>query len=156
MEELKKKLNESGQPTTETTVTEATPAENVDQASQEAKIKELTEQVKNSEEEVKKVKKIARHYKTQVDEQTKEMEELKKKVSESGQLMPEGTATPATAAAENVDLTSYESKIKDLTEQVKNSEEEVKKLKELDEQNKVSIITYFMDECALTSVSKHQ
>lgn len=156
MEELKKKLNESGQPTAETTAIAATPAENVDQASQEAKIKELTEQVKNSEEELKKLKKIARHYKTQVDEQTKEMEELRKKVSESGQPMPEGKATPATAAAENVDLTLYETKIKELTEQVKNSEEEVKKLKELDEQNKASIITYFMDECALTSISKHQ
>ena len=139
MEELKKKVNESGQPTTETTTIAPTPVENGDQASQETRIKELTEQVKNSEEEVKKLKKIARHYKTQVDEQTKELEELKKKVSESRQPIPEGTATPATAAAENLDLTSYETKIKELTEQVKNSEEEVKKLKELDEQNKVSI-----------------
>lgn len=156
MEELQKKVNESGQSTTETTAIAATPVENGNQASQETRIKELTEQVKNFEEEVKKLKKIARHYKTQVDEQTKEVEELKKKVSESGRPIPEGTATPATATAENVDLTSYETKVKELTEQVKNSEEEVKKLKELDEQNKVSIVTHFMDEYALTSKLKHQ
>lgn len=142
MEELKKRMNGSGQPSAETTATAATPAENMDQASQETKIKELTEKVKNSEEEIKKLKKLARHYKTQVDEQTKEMEELKTKVSASGQSTPEGTATLATGAAVNVDVTSYETKIKELTEQVKNSEEEVKKLKELDEQNKVSIITH--------------
>lgn len=136
MEELKKRVNGSGQPSAETTATAATPAENVDQAS-------LTEQVKNSEDEIKKLKKLARHYKTQVDEQTKEIEELKTKVSASGQSTPEGTATPATGAGVNVDVTSYETKIKELTEQVKNSEEEVKKLKELDEQNKVSIITHF-------------
>ena len=86
------------------------------------------------------VKRIARRYKTQVDEQTKEMEELKKKAKESGQQSAaEGTAASgaAVAPAANVDVTSYENKIKELTEQVKNTEEEVKKLKELDEQNKV-------------------
>lgn len=141
MAELKKKVNEAGQSTaegvTETASTAATPAENVDVTAHENKIKELTEQVKNSEEEVKKLKKIARHYKTQHDEQSKENEDLKKKVSESGQVSAEGTA-PIAAATGNVDVTSYENKIKELTEQVKNSEEEVKKLKQLDEQNKVS------------------
>lgn len=48
-----------------------------------------------------------------------------------------------------MDLTLYEIKIKELIEQVKNLEEEVKKLKELDEQNKVSIVIYFMDEYVL-------
>lgn len=143
MEELKKKVNESGQTAAEGTAAgnaaavAAASAENVDQTLQENKIKELTEQVTNSEEEVKKLKKIARHYKTQVDEKTKEMEELKKKVNESGQPTGEGTAAPA-ATAENVDQAAYETKIKELTEQVTKSEEEVKKLKELDEQNKVS------------------
>ena len=67
------------------------------------------------------------------------MEELKKKVNESGEPAGEGAAAGMSVPpAENVDVTSYESKIKELTEQVKNSEEEVKKLKELDEQNKVS------------------
>lgn len=48
-----------------------------------------------------------------------------------------------------MDLTLYEIKIKELIEQVKNLEEEVKKLKELDEQNKVSIVIYFMVEYVL-------
>lgn len=67
------------------------------------------------------------------------MEELKKKANEPGQPAGEG-ATAGTAAppAEPVDVSSYENKIKELEEQVKNSEEEVKKLKVLDEQNKVS------------------
>ena len=68
------------------------------------------------------------------------MQELKKKAEESGQQSAaEGTAGSgaSVAPAENVDVTSYENKIKELTEQVKNTEEEVKKLKELDEQNKV-------------------
>lgn len=81
-----------------------------------------------------KVKRIARRYKTQVDEQSKEMEELKNKVKEAGQEAGEGTTAPSGG---NIDVTEYETKIKELTEQVKNSEEEVKKLKELDEQNKV-------------------
>ena len=86
------------------------------------------------------VKRIARRYKTQVDEQTKEMEELKKKVKDSGQQSTaegSGASGASVAPTENVDVTSYENKIKELTEQVKNTEEEVKKLKELDEQNKV-------------------
>ena len=84
------------------------------------------------------VKRIARRYKTQVDEQSKEMEELKKKVNDSGQPSGKGTEAGTTAQpAENVEVAAYETKIKELTEQIKNSEEEVKKLKELDEQNKV-------------------
>ena len=139
MEELKKKVSDSEQSTADGTAAAAaaTTAENVDQTSRENKIKELTEQVKNSDEEVKKLKKIARHYKTQVDEQTREMEGLKKKVNETGQSAAEGTAVAATPA-NNKDVASYENKIKELTEQVKTSEEEVKKLKVLDEQNKVS------------------
>ena len=83
------------------------------------------------------VKRIARRYKTQVDEQTKEIEELKK-ANESGQPSGEGAATGTAAPpAQNVDVESYENKIKELTEQVKTAEEEVKRLKELDEQNKV-------------------
>ena len=83
------------------------------------------------------VKRIARRYKTQVDEQGKEMEELKKKVND-GQPSGKGTEAGTTAQpAENVEVAAYETKIKELTEQIKNSEEEVKKLKELDEQNKV-------------------
>ena len=85
-----------------------------------------------------KVKRIARRYKTQVDEQTKEMEDLKKKVNESEQQEGAGKAVGTAApSAGNVDVAEYENKIKELTEQVNNSEEEVKRLKELDEQNKV-------------------
>ena len=86
------------------------------------------------------VKRIARRYKTQVDEQTKEMEELKKKAEESQTPgATAGAAAPtATSTAENADVASYEEKIKQLTDQVNTSEDEVKKLKELDEQNKVS------------------
>ena len=62
------------------------------------------------------------------------MEELRKKVNEAGQEAGEGTTATSTG---NVDVAEYETKIKELTEQVKNSEEEVRKLKELDEQNKV-------------------
>ncbi|CAH3021550.1 unnamed protein product [Porites evermanni] len=101
-----------------------------------------TEEVNEKNKTLNQVKRIARRYKTQVDEQTKEMEELKKKVEESGQQSAaEGTAASGASAApaDNVDVTSYENKIKELTEQVKNTEEEVKKLKELDEQNKVSL-----------------
>ena len=84
------------------------------------------------------VKRIARRYKTQVDEQSKEMEELKKKVTDSGQPSGKGAeAGTAAPPAENADVTAYETKVKELTEQIKNFEEEVKKLKELDEQNKV-------------------
>ncbi|XP_074635323.1 nucleoprotein TPR-like isoform X3 [Acropora palmata] len=95
-----------------------------------------TEEVNEKNKTLLQVKRIARRYKTQVDEQTKEMEELRKKVNEAGQETGEGTTASST---ENVDVAEYETKIKELTEQVKNSEEEVKKLKELDEQNKVSL-----------------
>lgn len=44
-----------------------------------------------------KVKRIARRYKTQVDEQTKEMEELKKKTNEAGQSTANGTAEAASS-----------------------------------------------------------
>ncbi|CAH3109789.1 unnamed protein product [Pocillopora meandrina] len=107
-------------------------------ASVEAKTKEVNE--KNAT--LLQVKRIARRYKTQVDEQTKEMEELKKKTNEAGQSTANGTAEAASSgvtAAENVDVAAQENKIKELTEQVKNFDEEVKKLKELDEQNKTSL-----------------
>ena len=66
------------------------------------------------------------------------MEDLKKKVNESEQQEGAGKAVgTAASSAGNVDVAEYENKIKELTEQVNNSEEEVKRLKELDEQNKV-------------------
>ena len=65
------------------------------------------------------------------------MEEMKKKFEDSGQATAEGVS-PGDASSGTADLASEENKVKELTEQLKTAMDEVKKLRELDEQNKVS------------------
>lgn len=83
------------------------------------------------------MKKIARKYKSQYDEQTDELQTLKKKVEDQEKLIheqPQTTATEAASAPPAVE----EAKIKELNEKNESLEIEVKKLKEADEQNKVN------------------
>lgn len=74
------------------------------------------------------VKRIARQYKSQHDDLKKKQEEKPQAAAAAPETKPEG---------ESVDVSSYENQIKELTAQVQSLEEQVKTLKDADEQNKV-------------------
>ncbi|XP_031574542.1 nucleoprotein TPR-like isoform X2 [Actinia tenebrosa] len=95
---------------------------------------EKTEEIKEKITTLNKVKRIARQYKSQCDEKSKELDELKKKSEETSQQAPSGEAKEGTG--EGVDVSSYETKIKELTDKMNNLENQMKVQKTQDEQNK--------------------
>ena len=82
------------------------------------------------------MKKIARKYKSQYDEQTTELQELKKKVEE------EKKTTPVSSATEDAPPAVNEAEVKELTEKIESLQTEVERLKEADHQHKVSTLLY--------------
>ncbi|XP_048581842.1 nucleoprotein TPR isoform X2 [Nematostella vectensis] len=134
---------------------QSTSVEGKNQAEVDALKKSLEEKTEEMNEKIKtlnQVKRIARRYKTQFDEQSKEFNEVKKKL-EDLRKAPPTPSQPASApadtagpAAEGSDASPYQTKIKELEEQVKllqsevqGHEEQVSTLKKAEDQSKAQV-----------------